>query len=98
MKDKSKIQVADKVTGNLVLFEDKIKAKIQLLTTQSVKCVSRRERKSRRFAVLVLLFRVQLEQYFILKIQLVELTSRKRLPAGHNGMLHMADVRCAGDL
>ena len=52
--------MAYKITGNL-----NPQAK-----NYSVKCVSRRERNSRRFAVLILLSRVKLEQYCILKKQL----------------------------
>ena len=60
--------MSEKVTGKLTTFREQDQS--EKLTSHSVKCVNRRERNSRRFAVLVLLPRVQLEQYFILKIQL----------------------------
>ena len=60
--------MANKVTWKLTTFQEQDQSE-KLLTSHSVKCVNRRERNSRRFAALVLLPRVQLEQYFILKIQ-----------------------------
>ena len=65
-KTKSKIQVVDKVTGNLTTFREQDQSNIAFRKI----CKPPWTKLSRRFAVLVLLPRVQLEQYFMLKIQL----------------------------
>ena len=43
VKEKSKIQVVDKVTGNLTTFREQDQSE-KLLTSHSVKCANRRER------------------------------------------------------
>ena len=53
VKDKSKIQVADKVTGNLTTSREQLKAK-NCKVSHSVKSVNCRQRNSRRFVVLFL--------------------------------------------
>ena len=69
VKDKGKIQVADKVTGNLTTFQEQDQSE-KLLSNAFRKMCKSPLTKQPALCRSVPLSRVQLEQYFVLKIRL----------------------------
>ena len=98
MKDETKIQVADKVTGNLTTFREQDQSEKSVVNFGVCKMCKPRWTKHPAICRSGPFISCSIGALLYIENTIVELTSRKWLPTGHNRMLHMTYVRCAGNL